>query len=116
MRLVSFKGDSKKLSPKARWRILLGYVYLPGDSSSTCLMCFEATNAPLIDMTGLWTAVGPVYAMLSTIILASLAQTPQVETLSRFTSMQDPPSIAGKAYGCGLPAFGRVFSVNEVRI
>jgi cytochrome c heme-lyase len=32
VRLVSFKGDSKKLTPKARWRILLGYV-----SGNTCL-------------------------------------------------------------------------------
>jgi cytochrome c heme-lyase len=28
VRLVSFKGDSKKLTPKARWRILLGYVLI----------------------------------------------------------------------------------------
>lgn len=28
VRLVSFKGDSKKLTPKARWRILLGYVFI----------------------------------------------------------------------------------------
>ena len=57
VRLVNFKGKPGQMSPKARWKSLLGYVSIFKNLSSCGLSEAAAIHHRSIDTTGLWIVV-----------------------------------------------------------
>lgn len=112
VKLVSFKGRPGDKTPRARWNMLLGYVFMLSSSAAgrlSSVSFIEGTKHPLTDTTGLWTAVGHGYAMLLTFTQVEVL----LEARTRHSSWTCARRwITGRAFECAWAAAGIVGSVG----